>query len=91
MVLLYRGTRIFLRYKIYGSVHTAGTEEPLPKGVKLSDIQAKAREFGVEVIGDEYEYGVLVKAKTEDEGKIAVERIKRFLDYSEAEWKINWW
>jgi len=40
---------------------------------------------------DEYEYGVQVKAKTEDEGKVAVERIKRFLDYSEAKWKINWW
>jgi hypothetical protein len=91
MRLIYKGTQIFVRVKLFGLVNTAGTEEPLPKGVKLSDVQAKAREFSVEVIGDEYEYGVQVEAKTEDEGKIAVERIRRFLDYSEAEWKINWW
>ena len=30
-------------------------------------------------------------SKTEDEARIAVERIRRFLDYSEANWKINWW
>ena len=89
--LIYKGTQIFIRHELYSLVHTAGTEEPLPKGVELSDVQAKAREFGVEIAGDEYEYGVQVEAKTEDEGKIAVERIKRFLDYSEAKWKINWW
>ena len=89
--LIYKGTQIFLRHELYGLVHTAGTEEPLPRGVKLNEVQTRAREFGVEVAGDEYEYGVQVEAKTEDEGKIAVERIKRFLDYSEAKWKINWW
>ena len=89
--LIYKGTHIFLRHELYGLVHTAGTEEPLPRGVKLSEVQTKAREFGVEITGDEYEYGVQVEAKTEGEGKIAVERIKRFLDYSEAKWKINWW
>ena len=89
--LIYKGTHIFLRHELYGLVHTAGTEEPLPRGVKLSEVQTKAREFGVEVAGDEYEYGVQVKAKTEDEAKIMVERIRRFLDYSKAKWKINWW
>ena len=89
--IIYKGTQIFLRHELYGLVHTAGTEEPLPRGVKLSEVQTKARECGVEVAGDEYEYGVQVKAKTEDEARIAVERIKRFLDYSEANWKINWW
>jgi hypothetical protein len=89
--IIYKGTQIFLRHELYGLVHTAGTEEPLPRGVKLSDIQAKAREFGVEIAGDEIEYGLQVKAKTEDEARIAVERIRRFLDYSEANWKINWW
>ena len=89
--LTYKRTQIFIRHELYGLVHTAGTEEPLPRGVKLSDIQAKAREFGVEIAGDEIEYGLQVKAKTEDEARIAVERIRRFLDYSEANWKINWW
>ena len=89
--LIYKGTQIFIRHELYGLVHTAGTEEPLPRGVKLSEVQTKAREFGVEVAGDEYEYGVQVKAKTEDEAKIVVERIRRFLDYSEMKWKINWW
>ena len=89
--LIYKGTQIFLRHELYGLVHTAGTEEPLPRGVKLSEVQTKAREFEVEVAGDEYEYGVQVKAKTEDEVRIAVERIRRFLDYSEVKWKINWW
>ena len=89
--LIYKGTQIFIRHELYGLVHTAGTEEPLPRGVKLSEVQTKAREFEVEVAGDEYEYGVQVKAKTEDEAKIMVERIRRFLDYSKAKWKINWW
>jgi len=88
---IYKGTQIFLRHDLYGLVHTAGTEEPLPRGVKLSEAQTKAREFGVEIAGDEIEYGLQVKAKTEDEARIAVERIKRFLNYSEAKWKINWW
>ncbi len=65
--------------------------QSLPKGVELSDVQAKAREFGVEIAGDEYEYGLQVKAKTEEEARLAVEKIRRFLDYSEAKWKINWW
>lgn len=91
MRLIYKGTQIFVRVEQFKLVNTAGTEEPLPKGVKIGDVQAKAREFGVEVIGDEYEYGVQVEAKTEYEGKIAVEKIKRFLDYSEAKWNINWW
>ena len=59
--------------------------------MKLSEVQTKARAFEVEVAGDEYEYGVQVKAKTENEAKIVVERIRRFLDYSKAKWKINWW
>ena len=53
--LIYKGTQIFIRHELYGLVHTAGTEEPLPRGVKLSEVQTKAREFGVEITGDEYE------------------------------------
>jgi hypothetical protein len=88
--LIYKGTQIFLRAETLGLVHTAGTEEPLPKGVSLNDVREKAGEFGVEVAGDKIEHGLQVKAKTNEETKIAVKKIKRFLDYSEA-WHINWW
>jgi len=87
--IIYKGTQIFLRHELYGLVHTAGTEVPLPRDV-LARVKAMAKKFGVEVIGDRYEYGLQVKAETEEEVKSAVEKIKRFLDYSEA-LKINWW
>lgn len=88
---MYKGTQVFIRHELYGLVHTAGTEVPLPRGVKLSEVQAKAREFGVEVVGDEIEYGLQVKANTDTEAEIAIERIKKFLNYSKKKWKINWW
>ena len=88
---MYKGTQVFIRHELYGLVHTAGTEVPLPRGVKLSEVQAKARKFGVEVAGDEIEYGLQVKAKTNTEAEIAIERIKKFLDYSKKKWEINWW
>lgn len=88
---MYKGTQVFIRHELYGLVHTAGTEVPLPRGVKLNEVQAKARKFGVEVAGDEIEYGLQVKAKTNTEAEIAIEKIKRFLDYSKKKWEINWW
>jgi len=88
---MYKGTKVFIRHELYGLVHTAGTEVPLPRGVRLSEVQVKARKFGVEILGDEIEYGLQVKAKTNTEAEIAIEKIKRFLDYSKKKWKINWW
>ncbi len=87
---MYKGTQVFIRHELYGLVHTAGTEVPLPRGVKLSEVQARARKFGVEIAGDEIEYGLQVKAKTNTEA-VAIEKIKRFLDYSKKKWNINWW
>lgn len=89
--LMYKGTEIFIRHKSCSLVHTAGTEESLPIGVELSEVETKAREFGVEVIGNEDEYGLGVKAKTKEEAETAVKKIKKFLDYSKEKWNINWW
>ena len=89
--MIYKGTQIFLRAEMLGLVHTAGTEEHLPMGVDLDEVEAEAKKFGVHVAGDEYEYGLQVKVKTEREVEIAVERIRKFLDYSEENWKVRWW
>ena len=93
--LTYKGTHIYVRpkslYPICGFVNTAGTEEPLPKGVKIEEVKIVAKEFGVEVKGDEDEYWIQVKAKTGEDAERGVEKIKKFLDYSRKRWKINWW
>lgn len=49
--LIYKGTQIFLRAEMFGLVHTAGTEERLPMGVDLNEVEAEAKKFGVHVAG----------------------------------------